>query len=150
MIRKFICAAFISSMLVAVPTTFSTIAAHADGTVVCNKPGKPTRDGNAGVDYDGTGKCTGANHDTWRFRLALAEEKVNWGPIPNDWQIDSDTYTTYSTWAANGATRYKSGFTRCSLLKSDWDYKLVFRYNNDWSDGHLTYNNYYGAKTELC
>ncbi len=130
-------------LLAATGVYVTATPAHATGYVRCPPPAKPVfhTSGSDWIEYYGTGKCdSDGTMNSWRVKIGLAEEKVNWGPIPNDWVVVSGSYSYYSSWAADGATRYREGDMWCSDLKDDWEFKAAFRYHIHWTDDHQTYH----------
>jgi hypothetical protein len=145
--KRAICAALAGAVA---PVLFSVSNAMADGVTDCTNPSPPRAWSTSGANYDGTGRCTGTSVDAWRVQVGLSQEDVNWGPIPNDWTYVANSYTTWSTWAAPGGSRYKEGYLSCSMMKNNWSYKSRFRYETVWNDGHDTYGYYHSAERDLC
>ena len=143
--RVFAIASASAVLAIALPAT------SAQAFAVCNRPNKPEYDASyEKVNYDGTGKCTGANLDTWRVRIGLAEEEVNTGPIPNDWNTIGGSYTAWSTWAVPGATRARGNAMYCSDLQQNWQHKSRFHTQADWDDGDVTEAYGDSAEVRVC
>jgi len=135
---------------VAIPTLMiASGSASADGVTKCNRPFPPETQSYE-ARYEGNGHCTGEEVSSWRVQIGLAKEKVNWGPIPNDWEYQPGSYTTFTPWHASGATDNKVGYMSCYDLKDDWDYKARFRYETVWTDGHDTFGYYHSDDRKLC
>lgn len=135
-----VCIGVLAASMLAI--TVPAFAHDDDEWAVCNKPNRPIfhTSGADHVEYYGTGKCVESGLDTWRVKVGLSKEDINWGPLPNGWKYQDGSYWNYSRWAARGATRYREGDMYCSQLKQDWDYKSRFKYEYDWDDRHTTFD----------
>lgn len=115
--------------------TAGSVVSSANAAVgICRKANDPSGNGSY-VHYDVNGKCSGEDVDTWRVKVGLAKEDINWGPIPNDWPTVSGSYSSYSTWAARGANRYKENLEYCSDLPDHWKFKSVSYYQVNYNNG---------------
>lgn len=131
----------------------SATTASGDGYAHCpGEPIPPSGYGSYGVEYDGTGRCDAQSTglDTWRLQVGLSREKVNAGPIPNDWVYQTGSYTTPSRWRAVGSSQYVWGTMSCNDIPDNTQYKTRFRYQLDWRDGHLTYGYQNSDERDLC
>lgn len=139
--KRVLAGAGIASLLGAGGALFPTLSAYA-GIALCDQPYVPRTESYT-AEYGGNGHCTGANDfASWRVRADLLKEVVNTGPIPNDWEHVTNSWTSYSTWAAPGAYRAKYGAMSCTDIRDNWEYKSRFQYRLAW-EGTSTVTNQY-------
>lgn len=94
----------------------------------CAKPFPPWSDSGTSINLEGNAGCTSYDVNDWRAKMALAQEKVNAGPLPNSWPTVSN-YTQYTRIAARGAHINIRNHMLCSVLRRNWSYKTKFWYD---------------------
>lgn len=115
-----------SAMLLVTYGAFFSAASAAEG---CTSPSVPSY-GPHTIEYWGTARCTGSNVETFRAKIGVAYEEVNWGPIPNSWKTLSGSYSPYSSWAPRNGSRYLERGFFC-LYSPYAQYKAKFWYQVD-------------------